>query len=77
MFFKQASGQGANIVTDFNRNEDAVFIEGYGIAEAQRAGFLANGAVSGSNVTLNLGDGTSVTFLNTTREQLSGRVHTS
>jgi len=77
VFFKQITGGGANTITDFNPSEDSIFIEGYGITAAQRAQFLANAGVSGSSVTLNLGDGTSVTFLNTARDQLLGHVHTS
>ncbi|HEX3989900.1 MAG TPA: hypothetical protein VHX39_01880 [Acetobacteraceae bacterium] len=59
VFFKQAVGGAADIITDFNP-ADSVYIEGCAAGTASE--LLDASKVSTAGLTLTLSDGTSVTF---------------
>jgi Ca2+-binding RTX toxin-like protein len=72
VFFKQAVGGAHDIIANFTQ-ADAVFIEGYGPGSASALQSAATLGAAG--VTLNLSDGTTVTFSNMTDpSQLNGKI---
>jgi Ca2+-binding RTX toxin-like protein len=65
---------GGDIITDFSAN-DFLSLSGYGAGAAGAA--LANATSTGGTTTLQLSDGTSISFLNTTTSQLTGHIFSS
>ncbi|QFI69820.1 family 16 glycosylhydrolase [Sinorhizobium alkalisoli] len=65
--FVVARGNGSDLITDFNF-DDIVRLDGYGFTSFQQV--LANVAQEGMDLRLNLADGESLVFRNTTADQL-------
>lgn len=73
-FFKQATGGAHDFVNNFNTATDSVFILNYD-PSGSASSLQANATVNASGVTLNLSDGTTVTFTNlTSQAQLNGKI---
>lgn len=65
--FVFARGNGSDVITDFSYN-DIVRLDGYGFASFEQV--LGNVAQEGSDLRLNLADGESLVFANTTADEL-------
>ena len=76
VFFKQPAGGALDVVTDFT-SSDSVFIQGYG-GGGSAAGLQGGATVSASGLTLNLNDGTTITFTNLNNASaLNGKIQYS